>query len=82
MSEKELATELVACAKRSMNSFGADLQVAILDYQEHFGNGKYDLRRFTEECDKLGFDVFPIEVSVLSGMPLVGKLVVQNKGVI
>lgn len=80
MNERELATKIVAIAKRSMNSFNANIQTAILDYQEHFGNGDYDLRRFTEECDKLGFDVFPIEVSVLSKMPLVGKLVVQNKG--
>lgn len=80
MDEKELAINLVECAKRSINNFSSNIQVAILDYQEHFGNGDYDLRRFTEECDKLGFDVFPIEVSVLSKMPLVGKLVVQNKG--
>lgn len=81
MTEKELAKQMAETAEMSFNNIVPDYKGAIMDYQGYFGNGKYDLRRFAEECDKLGYDVLPLEQTPYAVMPLVGKLVVEKRRV-
>ena len=49
----------------------------ILDYQGHFGNGKYNLDTFREELKAFDFECVPLEKSLICFFPLKGKYVVQ-----
>ena len=89
-SIKELAIELTKSAQTPF-TFGIkpkdikgtiNLKSVIIDFQDYFGG--YTLAQFKEfcaECDKLGFDVLPIEQSDLAMFThLHGKkLVIQQK---
>lgn len=79
MTEKELAENMAYAAEHSFNNIGVNYKGAIIDYAEHFGNGKYNIWLFVDECDKLGYDVLPLEQTPYAVMPLEGKLVVQKR---
>jgi len=79
MRERELARRMVEAAEMSYNSFGVDYKATIMDYDQYFGKGGYNIELFAEECDRLGYDVVPLEDTPLSMMPLKGKLVVQKR---
>ena len=75
MTEKELAKQMAETAEMSFNNIVPDYKGAIMDYQGYFGNGKYDLRRFAEECEKLGVNSSMIHVDFMIGskdMSIVG----------
>lgn len=79
MREKELAQNMAFATEHSFNSFMPDYKAVIIDYEEHFGKGGYNIQLFVNECDKLGYDVLPLERTPYAVMPLVGKLVVEKR---
>ena len=79
MKERELAENMVFIAEHSFNNIGLDYKGAIIDYEEFFGKGCYNLRLFVDECYKIGYDVFPLEDTPYALMPLEGKLVVEKR---
>lgn len=86
-SIEELARELTSVAQKPYTcgieiNEDMNLKSVIIDYEEYFGKCSFQTYlKFCEECDKLGFEVVPIEFSSLAMMThLHGeKLVIQEK---
>jgi hypothetical protein len=76
MTDKELANNLVFYAKLSAED--GQPNVCMIDYKEHFGDGRYNFDEFKAECNSLGYDVVPLEQSIIRMFPLFGKYVVQK----
>jgi hypothetical protein len=89
----ELAKELTKCASKPF-SFGKmpkgikrnlDLKNTLIDYNVYFtkqGFSREDFREFCRECDKLGFEVLPLELSCIAIFTHLygkGKIVIQEK---
>lgn len=86
-SIEELALELTQLARKPMTcgikpTLALELKSIIIDYNQYFGKCSFETYiKFCEECDKLGYEVLPIECSSLAMMThLHGeKLVIQEK---
>ena len=80
MKEQKLAENMIFSCELSFNSFNPNYKGAVIDYKDYFIKDDYNLSTFVIECDKLGYEVVPLEKTPYALMPLKGKLVVQKKG--
>jgi len=86
---KEQQLAQVLCATAKVNSvhgctgdgYSFNFDAVIVDRAFTFDNGKHNLVAFAKACDLLGYDVFPLEISLLAMFDkiMTDKLVVQNK---
>jgi len=88
-----LAKELTECAAKPFShginpkglKYNLELRNTLIDYNVYFtkqGYSREDFRDFCIECDKLGFDVLPLELSCIAIFThLYGKskIVIQEK---
>ena len=77
MTEKELAIKHITDCE---NRLKIDMFPAVILDKKNYFSKTYNLEQYTIECNLRGYEILPLEKTVLCQMPLVGKLVVIKQG--
>ena len=77
MTEKELALKHITDCENRLKD---DMFPAVILDKKNFFSKTYNLEQYTIECNQRGYDILPLEETILYQMPLIGKLVVIKQG--